>query len=386
MWYSLRRYVIIEISDTRPEWFLNALRNRGIVIQNVSFPSRTSLRLRMAARDFQKLHALSKERPFRVHILRREGGLFHLQALRHRGMLVFSSAIALFLFAYLAPRVLVISVSGCQQIPETALRRLLEEEGIRPLALKESIEVIPVADRIRARDDRIAWLGIDLDGVRCRVEVVEAIPFDPVVDSKTPCDVVAQKAGVIALVEAYNGLAAVAPGDRVEAGQTLIRGHITEPEAEDQVFVHARGRVEALVFYKSQAAVEGYETALADTGNRSPYRRITIGTVPLFTRGTDFSQFEIRETVSHPAVGTLLPLTLTEGIYYERAEARCPLEREEQISRAAAKAESLCYDKLPENAILQSVTTTYEEIDGVILAECVMVTKESIGLTKEISN
>ena len=55
-------------------------------------------------------------------------------------------------------------------------------------------------------------------------------------------------------------------------------------------------------------------------------------------------------------------------------------------SRAAAKAESLCYDKLPENAILQSVTTTYEEIDGVILAECVMVTKESIGLTKEISN
>ena len=386
MWYSLRRYVIIELTGIRPEWMLNALRSRGIDIWEISFPERTTLRLKMRARDFHKLHALSRERPFRVRIIHREGGLFFLQSLRHRGALVFSSAIFLFLFAYLAPRILVISVSGCSRVPETALRRLLEEEGLRPFALKDSIDVIPVADRVRAKDDRIAWLGIDLDGVRCRVEVVEAIPFDPVVDSKTPCDVVAQKAGVIVSVEALNGLPAVVPGEQVSPGMVLIRGHITEEDAEDQVFVHARGRVEALVFYQSQAAVEGFERALADTGKTGPYRRVSIGKLPLFTRKTDFADYEIRNERTYPAGGTLLPLTVVEGIYYEQALQDCPLSREEQISRATAKAESLCYDKLPTKASLQSVTTTYEEIDGVIVAECTMVTKESIGITKEISN
>lgn len=386
MWYFHGRYVIIEITGVRPEWMLNALRQHGVPALDAAPVSRTAMRLRLSARDFKKLHALSREMPFRVRILSRRGLPFRFLKLRHRAVLVFGSAALIFLFALLAPRILVISVTGCYSVPEKAVLRLLKNEGVRPFALRDSIEVIPVADRVRAADERIAWLGIDLDGVRCRVEIVEAVPQGARIDYSVPCDVIAKKAGVILSVTALSGEQAISRGERVAPGDVLIKGQVTDAEAEDQVFVHARGEALANVWYRAEAAAEATVTDLSDTGKTAYYRRVCIGGLRISETKSPFEKAELRLLPERTVFGTLLPLTVTEGRYHEQGErerTRTDAEREEA---ASAEAERRCYEKLPKDARIVSKTVTAEMSGGVTVAECTIVTLESIGITKEIAN
>lgn len=384
MWYFHRRYVIIEIEGVRPEWMLNALTRAGISVFDAAFLSRSAMRARLCAKDFKKLHALSRTMPFRVRIVSKLGFPFRLLALRHRAALVFGSAALLFLFAYLAPRILVISVSGCARVPEAAVLRLLASEGVKPFALRETIDVIPVTDRVRAADERLAWVGLDIDGVRCRVKVVEAVPLGANVDYDAPCDIVAKKAGVIFSVSALNGKCAVVRGQKVAPGDVLVMGHITEETAEDQVYVHARGEITANVFYRAEAAASPTVTETADTGQTSFCRLVRIGDWTVSKTKAPFAEFELRTGEKQGVYGTLLPLTVFEGQYYEQGLTERPCTQEEQIAFAAAAAEERCYEKLPKDAAIVSKETTHRMQDGVIVAECTIVTKESIGITKEI--
>ena len=387
MWKTLGRYVIIKIEAKYPERVLNAFRRHGIGVFDVSFPTRGALLLRMRAEDFFRLRAVRREIPFSAHIVRRKGMLFRLRPLvRFRPVLLIGCAAALLLLATLSTRLLIISVNGCGlRLPEYVVLRLLASEGIYPFAQRKGLDVIRIADRVRANDDRIAWIGIALDGVRCRVELIEAVPFGPTVDSKTPCNVVAAKTGAIVSIAPYNGMAKVKPGQVVSAGELLIAGDITAEGATERVLVHARGDVRAYVFYRAERAVSPEHTGIADTGSTRPYRKVRAGRLALFETKPDFDLYEVRDTSDWQPFGTLLPLHVTAGVCYEQQEVALRYTVEEMLEIAAYESERLCYDKLPKDAAIVSKVNTYKVVDGVVIAYTSIVTEESIGLTKEIT-
>lgn len=380
----MKRCVIIQFKAELPERVLNALLSEGVDVRNVRFPARREMVLSMYAKDFPKLRKIRRQLPFSAHICGRRGGLFAALRLRTRPVLLLGGILSAALLLFLSTRILVITVEGCHKVPETALLRALRREGIYALAPKKGLELIPITDRIRAADERIAWLGLTIDGVVCAARVVEFIPMRERIDFSVPTDVVATKAGIIASIAPLNGYPCVSAGERVEAGTLLIRGDITAEGAEERLLVHARGTVEAYVSYRAEHAASPVKRALVNTGSAAPYQKITLAGLKLFETAPPFTAFSLETSACSEPLAALLPIRVTTGMYFEQAEAEVPRSRAEMLEAAAAESERCLYERIPKQARILEKTSVCEEIDGVIIGKAMAVTLEDIGMTKEI--
>ena len=99
-------------------------------------------------------------------------------------------------------------------------------------------------DSLRSDFSEITWVSAQVSGTRLVVKIKEneALLEIPVPDTE-PCDIVAEKDGVITDMIVRSGTPAAAVGDRVTAGQVLIRGMV--PVTDDSGAVVAEHPVRA---------------------------------------------------------------------------------------------------------------------------------------------
>ena len=91
-------------------------------------------------------------------------------------------------------------------------------------------------------------MEINLKGTNAIVNIVKAEEKPNIIDDNEYCDIVSDKKGIITKITAQRGTIAVKVGDIVEEGTKLISG-IMEGKYTDPRYVHAKGEVEAKVWY-----------------------------------------------------------------------------------------------------------------------------------------
>ena len=62
---------------------------------------------------------------------------------------------------------------------------------------------------MRLKDDRIAWIGIKIEGTNAKVSIVEATEKPNIIDENEFCNIVADKEGIITKINVTNGTANV---------------------------------------------------------------------------------------------------------------------------------------------------------------------------------
>lgn len=380
----MNAYVAVQISGARTERVLERMRVHDISIYELHRLSDSTVSMIISAKDFKRLRTLMRGSACKVHIVRRIGAVFPLQRFFRRYAL-WSIGLGMFcLFLFASTRILWIDIDGCSGIAEQTILRALEQEGIYIGASRKGHDFSVLNNRLRLYDDRIAWIGLSLNGAILKAEIVESIPTTDEMDPNAPAAVVAQKSGRIVRIEADAGRAIVQIGDAVSAGDILIAGDLTSEESQYPVYAHAAGRVYAEVVYTAETAAQMQTEQLADSGNVLPYREVRFRDQVLFNTKVPYENCVLRDPIVSEVTDTLLPLYIVQGTCCEQILQIVKRSEEEMMEAAIMEAEQLAYLKVPKDAKIIAKNAAWIKEEGQIFAVVTIKTEESIGLTKEI--
>ena len=128
---------------------------------------------------------------------------------------------------------------------------------------------------IRLKREDIAWIGINLKGTNAIVEVVEAKSKPNIINEDELCNIVATKEGIITKINSQNGTSLVKIGDLVKKGDILIGGWL-EGKYTGTRYVHAKGEVEARVWYTKKQIIDLNYKKRTKTGNAETKYSVSV--------------------------------------------------------------------------------------------------------------
>lgn len=247
---TLRGSVALEVTGAFPERFLNLCAQRGVAFWAVEWPDSHTLRLTVAWQDREGLEELAQRTQCTVIERTRRGVPPFLLRFRKRYALLAGLAVAFAAVCFLNQFVLVVDVEGNETVPTQLILTELRRQGLHTGVYGPSLSTREIANQTLLQIPDLAWMAVNLHGIRAQVVVREKVPTPKVVDEAILGDIVAEAPGIITKVEAWSGDAAVAEGATVLAGDVLIRGSIQmDPPMYSEnppqwMPVRAMGRVE----------------------------------------------------------------------------------------------------------------------------------------------
>lgn len=385
MWQLGKGCVIIRLKGRNLERLLNALRGDGVALSRITRLSADEMRLTMPAKDFKKIRRHANKLRCKVHIEQRGGAPFVARRAIKRPVLWIGCLVAIAALALASTRIWVIRIEGNSRVAVATLQRALAQSGLHVGAARPKDTFDTLADTVAAYDERIAWIGLKLNGVCLTVSVSEAEYDMLAIDPKLPCNVVAVKDGVLTQILTLEGATDFKVGDYVRAGDLLISGTVILPDVEEPMRVHARGVVKANVYYFSEFAQPLIGTERMATGATAAYRRVEICGMTLSESEAPFADYEIEDLRQTLLRVPFLPITVWEGRYCEMAELPTELTVPEAVELALVGAENGAMLRVPSDAAITQKTSDWFVMDDLVIATCAVVTEESIGLTEELS-
>lgn len=253
--------VRLTITGPFPERLINLCAQHRLDFWAVEWLDEHSVRLTTRRGALKELKELAKKVGCTVEVEKSRGLPDFLARFRTRYAFLVGLALTLCAVAFLSRFILVIEVSGNEQVPTAVILSQLRQLGVRPGVYGPSLDRQQIAQEALLELEGLSWMGINLHGTRLEVIVREAVPEPERVDETGYYDIQAEVDGMITHVEAELGDAVVQEGDTVAAGDTLISGLVTlEPPIYSDLptryyETHARGRVWARTWRTLTAAI-----------------------------------------------------------------------------------------------------------------------------------
>ena len=253
VFYFLQGYVIIKIEGKFPERFLNVAGCKQIHMWRVRH-TEDGIVLCVRRKDFRYASAVAAQTDCCVKVLTKQGLPYALKRNKHRKALFFGVFLfGLILFGMLS-LVWKVEITGIERIPKVKLEQLLRENGIHPYAFLYGIDKTKAVNRITAELNDIAWMGIEIRGSCAFVEVVETVPKPEIQDKSQPCNLIADKDGIVTRLEIESGVTVVKIGDTITKGQLLVSGIADSPMAGVR-FLHAEGEVYLKTWHEQNVSI-----------------------------------------------------------------------------------------------------------------------------------
>lgn len=384
----LKGYVVLLISGTGAERFLNICMHRKIKVWNIERRSEKSMRITMHASDFKKIRSAARKTRVRVHIIKKRGLKNIFQRCRKRVFFVVGVSAAILFFGVTSCFIWSIDVTGTDKINE--VKAAAELAGIKIGAFKAGLsDGNEIKNVILTNTDGVTWAWVYLKGTKAVIDVREGIVPPKVVDKNAPCDIVSLRDGVITDVTVKEGIPFCKKGDVVLKDDLLIGGTLGGEES-GYILEHAIGDVYAATWHKASAEIKLYRNVRKKTGKRKIYRdlRIFSKTIPLyFGVRVPYEEYSVRSTSRELKWGKehYLGIALDETIYEEETIERVPMT--EQAAQDAAKYE--LEKQISENLLpfskLENEEVSCEMIDDeTVRVTLTMQFTEKIGTEKPI--
>lgn len=369
LWNYIRGYVIIIVTGNSIERFINICSKRQILLWDIARKDDESALMRASLRGFCLMRPAAKKSSCRVHILKKCGLPFLLGRLKKRrgfklGFLLFISLLTLS-----TSIIWEIEITGCKPEIVPEVMDVLELEKIGRGSFKMGLNPKKIASEIAMKVDGIAWVGVEIKGVRLMVEIENSIEAPPLIKNNEFSNIVAERDGLVTKMEVLAGTPTIKEGETVKKGQLLVSGKLESKYPElGTKDVHALGRVIARTWYESSLPVSMEYTQRIRTGktHSSTYLKFLDGRLRL--PGGD-PPFEIYETSSFDKTlsgpfGINLPIGLTVEKSFEIIEKQVPLTEEEAMSIAEEIARLDLSERLPEDCRVVDEKVNYVSEEG----------------------
>jgi similar to stage IV sporulation protein len=260
---------------------------------------------------------------------------------------------------------------------------VLEVESIGRGSFKRGLDPKNIASRIALEVEGLAWVGVEIKGVKLSVTVKDSIEPPVLIKNNESFNIVAERDGLITNMEVYAGNALVKEGDTVRKGQVLVSGKLQSKNPDFGTRdVHALGKVIAKTWYESSLPVSMVYTQRLKTQKshdtvylRFLDRKLKIGGEP---------PFEIYETQTVDKFlspfGIKLPIGLTVETSFEIMERQVDLTMDEAISVALETAKKVLEARMPEDCVvIDEIVKQVTSESGTVYIQIVVECEEDIA-------
>ena len=249
----VRGQVWLRVTCSYPERVLNLCSARKLAFWDLEWEGAETFTCRMSRGDHRILSRAAEKLDCTIEIVRREGAPYTLAKLRHRQAL--AVGIAACGAAVLIGSFFVwdIQIAGNETVPREVILRSLENNGVHRGCFGFALNGEDIRNHVLLELEDVVWLAVNVRGCVARVQVVERVRGQDMVEDG-PANVVARRPGLVTRVEALGGQAAVVPGDTVTQGQLLISGAV-DLDNGGLRWQHGMGRVWARTWYELTAQV-----------------------------------------------------------------------------------------------------------------------------------
>ena len=190
-----------------------------------------------------------------------------------------------------------------------------------------------------------------------------------IVDEEEYCNIISNKQGIITKINAQNGTIAVKVGDTVNIGTTLINGWM-EGKYTGIRYVHAKGEIEAKVWYTKREIIPYNTTERKETGNIEEKYKIKINNFEI-NLSKRLSKFEIYDTIEAEKKFKIfsdfyLPISLVKITNKEIQEEQKTYTIEEAKNIGIQELQEELDNEIEDKEkIVNKIINTYEKEDGI---------------------
>lgn len=214
-----------EIHGQNMERFLNLCAKNNLVLWDLK-PCGEGYRFFIRKKSWDMLIALAEKTNLELRSVKRSGLPFFLSQHRKRKAFFFSILLASIMMFILSQFIWEITISGSEVYSESEILKYVTTNFYKPGTLKRKVSCNQLEEHLREDYDEIAWVSCSIQGTRLHVELKETLDRKTKQNPKKPCDIVANKSGIITALSVKSGTPLVTVGDSVKKGATLISGLI----------------------------------------------------------------------------------------------------------------------------------------------------------------
>ncbi len=251
VWNYLRGYVILEVSGFSVERFLNLCAYKNIYLWDINRTDK-GINVKVSIKGFKMLKPCAKKTRCHIKIIDREGVPFLVHKYRKRKVLVAGTLFFIATLYFLSSFIWSIEIIGNERINKQNIIDYSIELGLKPGVYKGNLNLRELEQSFMKKFNDISWIAISSAGTKIKVELKETIAKTEMIDTKTPCDIVANKNGIIVSIATNIGTPKVKAKDVVEKGDILVSGQLVIGEEGSQriEYVHAKAEVKAKLWYE----------------------------------------------------------------------------------------------------------------------------------------
>ena len=380
-------YLRVSVQGYYIERFINICRNEKITIWNLKRNKEIELLLNVRIREFKKLCNIAKKTSCKIKIKNKKGLPFLLNRYKKRKVFLILLIILIILIGISTNFVWNVEIVEENGQKLENIEKDIEEVGLQVGKLKSQIDTKELINKIRLKRDDVAWIGIEIKGTNAIVKLVKADQKPDIVDENEYCSIVSNKTGIITKINAQTGTANVKVGDTVKEGDVLINGWM-EGKFTGVRYVHAKGEIEAKVWYTKSKKILYNTTQIEETGNQETKYAIKIHNFEInFSK--KLSKFKIYDTIEEENKIKLfsdfyLPISIVKTTYKEQEEKPKKYNAEEAKKLGIEELEKELKQEIDnKNEIVNKNINTYEQEDGVEVYVTYEVL-ENIGTNEKI--
>lgn len=380
-------YLRIVVEGYYIERFINICRKKQYMMWNIKKNNDIQLTLNVEIKNFKEICRIARKTQCKVKIKAKRGLPFLLNKYKKRK--IFALCLIVILFAIIFSSNFVWNIEIIEENGETIENIMadIQEAGLNIGELKSKIDTKEIINKVRLERDDIAWMGIELKGTNAIVRLVKADEKPEIIDEDEYCNIVSDKNGVITKINAQDGTANVKVGDTVSVGDVLINGWM-EGKYTGIRYVHAKGEIEARVWYTMNKTIPYNITEKQVTGNIEEHYALKFNDFKInFPKGvSNFNFYDTIETENKIKLFSdfYLPISIVKTTYQEYEEVQKTYSIEEAknlgIQEIEEELESQIENK--ENIVNKNINT-YENENGIDIYVTYEVL-ENIGTNEKI--
>ena len=394
---QLAGIIKVNLRGERPEKIINLALSRGIHIWDIK-KTDDGMHMKVKISGFEALENICEEYNYSLEVIKQEGvpflkGLFVRRLGFWAGAVIFIAALY-----FMASFIWFIDVSGNQKVDKSRIIMTAARYGVYPGAPRWTFSRSEVEGAMLRDLNELAYLKIDIKGVKATIEVVEKI--FPREEISGPCHIVAAKEGVVEEVLVLAGEAQVEKGKAVSKGDILISGVVypqknpfmegVEEELEEKPsLVRARGQVKARVWYQGYGECRLRTEKILISGKKSSEIKLEIGgkTIPLKKakiKNYDYSISEMKQKEIKTPLGSV---RVYKTCWREQLKKITVYNEEEALSIAQEKAMKSLLKKMGKDKkiVNQKKRLLSSPSDSIIRVQLSVETIEDIARAEPIN-
>ena len=281
--------VQLRVTGASPEQCLRRLTSQRIAFRFLGKPDAFSAEIEVLRRDVPRAKRQLLRGGCECETTQTRGAPSIFGGLLRRPVLLILLALAVISAVVVPKFVFFYSVSGNETVPDAQILRELQELGVGFGTYGPSIRPQELKNQMLLRIPKLQWLTVQQSGMCARVVVRERPEKEPVLDRRTPANVIAARSGVITRVSAEAGFCLCSPGQAVKSGELLVSAY-TDFGYKTQVTA-ARAEIYAQTVRMADCILPAAQQVKDTRGKTRSTVSLWVGCrrIRLFGRGADGS-------------------------------------------------------------------------------------------------